>query len=147
DKGDRIRNFHLLRCLAHTAAVHLVCLADEPVPAEAMAALRRYCVRVAALPVTWSRWPRALGSLAWGGTVTEGAFSSPSVRALLPAGVGAPPSRAALASASSRVPSLRLPGLDAAPAVVDLVDVDSQKWLDYAEAGRGPKSWLYRLEG
>jgi len=32
------------------------------------------------------------------------------------------------------------------PAVVDLMDVDSQKWLDYAAARRGPKAWLYRLE-
>jgi sugar transferase (PEP-CTERM/EpsH1 system associated) len=33
------------------------------------------------------------------------------------------------------------------PAVVDLVDVDSQKWFDYAASGRFPKSCLYRLEG
>lgn len=33
------------------------------------------------------------------------------------------------------------------PAVVDLVDVDSQKWLDYAESSQAPISWLYRTEG
>ena len=33
------------------------------------------------------------------------------------------------------------------PAIVDLVDVDSQKWFDYAAAARRTKSWLYRLEG
>jgi sugar transferase (PEP-CTERM/EpsH1 system associated) len=33
------------------------------------------------------------------------------------------------------------------PAVIDLIDVDSQKWLDYAEADRGPRAWLYRTEG
>ena len=33
------------------------------------------------------------------------------------------------------------------PTVIDLVDVDSQKWLDYGAAGTGPRSWLYRLEG
>jgi sugar transferase (PEP-CTERM/EpsH1 system associated) len=31
--------------------------------------------------------------------------------------------------------------------VVDLVDVDSQKWLDLAAAGRGPRAWLYGVEG
>ena len=36
---------------------------------------------------------------------------------------------------------------DDVPAVVDLIDVDSRKWLDYAAAGRGPRAWLYRLEG
>jgi sugar transferase (PEP-CTERM/EpsH1 system associated) len=45
------------------------------------------------------------------------------------------------------VPYLRLPELRDVPAVVDLVDVDSQKWLDYAAASSGPRAWLYRLEG
>jgi sugar transferase (PEP-CTERM/EpsH1 system associated) len=31
--------------------------------------------------------------------------------------------------------------------VVDLVDVDSQKWLDYAAVSRGPLRWLYAAEG
>jgi sugar transferase (PEP-CTERM/EpsH1 system associated) len=29
---------------------------------------------------------------------------------------------------------------------VDLVDVDSQKWLDYAASTRGPRSWLFHVE-
>jgi sugar transferase (PEP-CTERM/EpsH1 system associated) len=32
------------------------------------------------------------------------------------------------------------------PVVVDLVDVDSRKWLDCAGSARGPSRWLYRLE-
>src|SRR5262245_65889796 len=32
-------------------------------------------------------------------------------------------------------------------AVVDLVDVDSEKWFDYAAASPFPKRWLYGLEG
>jgi sugar transferase (PEP-CTERM/EpsH1 system associated) len=34
-----------------------------------------------------------------------------------------------------------------ATCVVDLVDVDSQKWFDYADHSAGPLRWLYRLEG
>ena len=54
---------------------------------------------------------------------------------------------AVLASASSLVPYLQMPELHTVPAVIDLIDVDSQKWLDYAAASRGPRSWFYRLEG
>jgi sugar transferase (PEP-CTERM/EpsH1 system associated) len=32
-------------------------------------------------------------------------------------------------------------------SVADLVDVDSEKWLDYARVARGPKSWLWKREG
>jgi sugar transferase (PEP-CTERM/EpsH1 system associated) len=49
-------------------------------------------------------------------------------------------------SASSLVPYLRRDGLENTPAVVDLVDVDSQKWLDFAAASRVPKRWLYAIE-
>ncbi|HVL15129.1 MAG TPA: hypothetical protein VM529_21335, partial [Gemmata sp.] len=54
--------------------------------------------------------------------------------------------RAAVVSASSLVPYLRRDWLESVPAVVDLVDVDSQKWLDFAAASRPPRRWLYRLE-
>jgi sugar transferase (PEP-CTERM/EpsH1 system associated) len=45
------------------------------------------------------------------------------------------------------VPYLRGPALRGTPALIDLVDVDSQKWLDYAATSRGPWAWLYRTEG
>lgn len=147
DKGDRIRAFHLLKSVAQRAALHLACLADEPVPAETVAELERLCRRVAIVPVSRSRWLRALGSVALGRTVTEGAFSSSSLRALVCSWARQTPFRACLASASSMVPYLRLPELRSVPAVVDLVDVDSQKWLDYAATTRPPRSWLYRVEG
>jgi sugar transferase (PEP-CTERM/EpsH1 system associated) len=54
---------------------------------------------------------------------------------------------AAVASASSVAPYLMRPWLRGVPAVIDLMDVDSQKWLDYAASTRAPRSWVYRLEG
>jgi sugar transferase (PEP-CTERM/EpsH1 system associated) len=81
-----------------------------------------------------------------GRTVTEGAFSSPALAATVSEWARLTRFHAALASASSMVPYLRLSSLRGVPAVVDLVDVDSQKWLDYAAASRGPAAWLYRTE-
>lgn len=148
DKGDRIRAFHLLRWLSGRATVHLACLADEPVDAAAVAALGRWCTRVAVVRLgPWSRRARAVGSLARGRTVTEGAFIAPALRATLRHWARQTRFHAALASASSLVPYLRQDELRGVPAVIDLVDVDSQKWLDYAAAGRGPRAWLHRLEG
>jgi sugar transferase (PEP-CTERM/EpsH1 system associated) len=40
-----------------------------------------------------------------------------------------------------------LPELSTVPLVVDLIDVDSQKWFDYATAARGLKRWLFGREG
>src|SRR6266496_2116349 len=148
DKGDRIRTFQILRHLAQTSDVHLACLADEPVQDYVIDTLRRYCARVAVVNVQsrW-RWGRALMSLAMGRTITEGAFDSAQLCRILRDWTAGTYFHAALASSSSMVPCLLLPELSGVPAVVDLIDFDSQKWFDYASAGRGPKSWLYRLEG
>jgi polysaccharide biosynthesis protein PslH len=147
DKGDRIRAFHLLRSLSGRATVHLACLADEPVREETIAELRRYCERVAVVPLGTSRWVRAAGSLVRGQTITEGAFYSPALRDMLRTWAEQTRFHAALASSSAMVPYLRLEGLSGIPAVVDLVDVDSQKWFDYAGTVRGWRAWLYHTEG
>jgi sugar transferase (PEP-CTERM/EpsH1 system associated) len=138
----------LLKTLAGRARVHLACLADEPPAEGAVAALQRYCERVAVVRLgRWSRLARAAGSLAVGRTASEGAFRSPALRATLRDWARRTRYDAALASASSVAPYLRTAELRGVPAVIDLVDVDSQKWLDYAAATRGPRAWLYRTEG
>lgn len=148
DKGDRIRTFQFLRYLAQKFEVHLACLADEPVEPHVVETLERYCKRVAVAEVQGAgRWARALWSLAKGRTISEGAFSSAAMREVLRRWASDTRFHVALASASSLVPYLRLPFLADVPAVVDLIDVDSEKWFDYAAARHGPKSWLYRLEG
>jgi sugar transferase (PEP-CTERM/EpsH1 system associated) len=148
DKGDRIRAYHVLRHLSARAAVHLACLADEPVPPESLAALRALCARVEVVRLAgWSRWPRGLWSLAAGRTVSEGVFRSTALLGVVRSWALRTPFAAALASASSVVPYLRVPELAGVPKVVDLVDVDSQKWFDYAAATPGPLRWLYRTEG
>jgi sugar transferase (PEP-CTERM/EpsH1 system associated) len=147
DKGDRIRNYHLLRQMAACGRVWLGCLADEPVPPETMAELNRLCERVAVVPVGRAgRWVRAGWRLATGGSLSEGLFASPGLRRVIRRWTIETRFRAAVASASSLAPYLRRDGLEAVPAVLDLMDVDSQKWLDFAAASRPPKRWLYRLE-
>lgn len=44
-------------------------------------------------------------------------------------------------------PYLKCRGLAEVPVVADLVDVDSQKWHDYAAKASGPKRMLFALEG
>jgi sugar transferase (PEP-CTERM/EpsH1 system associated) len=148
DKGDRIRNYHLLTWLARHASVDLACLADEDVSDAEVGALKDLVDRVAMVPIRrGSRRMRASWSLATGRTASEGAFRSSALCGLLRRWAGETRYHAILVSASSLVPYLRLAELARTPAVVDFVDVDSQKWLDYADASRGPRAWLYRTEG
>jgi sugar transferase (PEP-CTERM/EpsH1 system associated) len=148
DKGDRIRNYHLLRFLAQHAQVHLATLADESVSDSTIEALEHLCQRVAIVPIgCWTRRAQMASSLLTGRTASEGAFASARLRTILRDWSRHIRFQAILASASSVTPYLRLPEFERVPAIIDLVDVDSQKWLDYADAGRGVRAWLYRLEG
>lgn len=148
DKGDRIRNWHVLRALAKRFRVSLACLADEPVSEASLAAMKGQCERIAIVPVSrFGRLARAGRSLLSGRSLSEGAFSSGELAGTIEAWHAETPFVAAAASATSLVPYLRRRAFESVPSFVDVVDVDSQKWLDFAEAARFPKSRLYRLEG
>lgn len=147
DKGDRIRTFNILKFLSTRCRLSVATLADEPVPADHHATLASYCHRlhVADLHSPW-RWLRAGCSVAQGRTVTEGAFASPDLRNVIADWAATDGFDAVLVSSSGMVPYLTSPALQDIPAVVDLIDVDSEKWRQYADATRGPKRLIYQLE-
>lgn len=148
DKGDRIRTYQLLRFIAQRAHVHLACIADESLSEKSLAVLRALCSRVSVAPVGKpARWVRALTSLSRGRTATEGAFASPALHATVANWARTTRFDAVLASASSMASYLETPELHGVPAVIDFMDVDSEKWLDYAATSSGPRAWLYRTEG
>ena len=148
DKGDRIRNFHLLRQLARHHTVDLACLADEPVSDGTRTTLGELCGRVSIVPVSrFGRLAQAGRSLVCGRSLSEGAFWSSELQRIIQAWHREKPYGAAIISASSLVPYLRTTSFAKVPAFVDVVDLDSQKWCDFAATASWPKSWLYRWEG
>ena len=148
NRGDRIRSFHLLEFLAERADVSLAFLAEEPPSQDTCRALSRRCEQFAGIPLgRCRRWVNAAGSLARGRTATEGLFQCRPLRRLLARWAKATRFDAAVVYCSSMFQYLDVPGLSDVPAIVDLVDVDSQKWLEYAKESRGVPRWLYRIEG
>ncbi len=146
DKGDRIRNYHVLRELSRHARVWLAALADEPVSPEQTARLNELCERVAVVPHPRS-WAKAGVSLLAGRSLSEGLFQNTALDAVLAGWLKETEFAASLVSASSVAPYQRRNGWERVPAFVDLVDVDSQKFFDYAAAAGVPKRWLFSLEG
>ena len=151
DKGDRIRTYHLLRELSRQADVWLLALADEPVTLAVEEQLSQLCQEMAIVPVhSLGRWWQAGCSLLAGKSLSEGLFHSPAAEKILNRWVATANFSTLVASSSALAPSLirvRQHVSPAASLVVDLIDVDSQKWLDYAGNTWGPRRRLYRLEG
>lgn len=147
DKGDRIRTYHLLRYLAQYSNVYLGSLADEPVTPEQVHHLTQLTKRFVHLPHGKGKWIHGMKSLVFGKSISEGIFTVNPLVKLLKTWTTEIQFHGVVLSASSLAPYLVKPGFGAAITIVDSVDVDSQKWLDYAAASGGPKKWLYQLEG
>ena len=148
DKGDKIRSFAVLRHLSQSWRVHLGCLVDDPADWQHVEALRQYCAGLCCRPLVRSRARLRSGLGLWRGTsLSEAYFRDPVLAAWTANALRKVRPRAAFLYSSVMAQYL----LDAGPlrpsrVVMDFVDVDSDKWRQYAESGRGPARWLYRRE-
>ncbi len=149
DRGDRIRTWNLLKFLAARADIDLACLADEPVTDTVRRQITCVTRRFAVVPHTGPRrYLSGMVSLLRGGSITEGMFRSRALTRILRTWNQDTLYDAALASSSGTAPFILPPNVSVqGQRWVDLIDVDSQKWMDYAAASRGPLSAVYRCEG
>lgn len=147
NRGDRIRSWHMLRFLSERANVHLGCLTDEPVSDASLQELDRVCERVAIQPLSGAmRWVQGGWSLLKGRSATEGLFQSPRLKQTIREWARDTKFDAALVFCSSMFQFVKSDEFAGIPVVVDLVDVDSEKWRNYAESATFAKSRLYHLE-
>ena len=147
DRGDRIRTWNVLKFLAGRASVDLACLADESASGDTLQELRKVTNQLAVIPHS-GRFVRGAVSMLCGRTVTEGLFESPALSSVLREWSSRTRYDAVLASSSGVARYLFPPCVTAdTKRWVDLIDVDSQKWLDYAKTASFPMSLVYRTEG
>ncbi len=149
DRGDRIRTWNILKFLAGRAFVDLACLADEPASEDTLKVLRGVTNQLAVIPHAGrSRYVRGAISMLRNGTATEGLFKSPALKKKLQDWSSKTKYDAVLASSSGVARYLFPPCVNLeTKRWVDLIDVDSQKWLDYAKAAKFPMSLVYGTEG
>lgn len=145
NRGDRIRSFRLLEFMSKIATVDLGTLCDETPSEEHVAVLKSYCQRTAFVPWRpYGRWIHAGLSLLSGSTMTEGLFSSTALRRQIRAWAANTTYDRVVVFCSSMYPYSRLPELKSIPLITDIVDVDSQKWFDYAAVSTGIKGLFKR---
>jgi sugar transferase (PEP-CTERM/EpsH1 system associated) len=147
DKGDKIRSFHILRHLAENFRVHLGCFVDDPEDWSHVGALEEFCVEVNAAGLgSGSAKLRSLTGLVSGKALTlpyyrDGAFAEWVQKVVHEV---RPDATFIFSSAMAQFV------LGATPrsrrVIMDFVDVDSDKWRQYAERRRWPMSWVYRRE-
>lgn len=145
DKGDKIRSFHLLRHLSTRYAVHLGAFVDDPDDWRHAEALGQWCASVKLVGLSPLRARlRSLMGLVRGEALTLPYYRSAELAGWVDETVRAHRVRLGLAYSSAMAQYL--------PAtlirrVLDMVDVDSDKWSQYAPTRPWPLSWIYAREG
>jgi sugar transferase (PEP-CTERM/EpsH1 system associated) len=147
NKGDKIRSWNFLRHLAERRRVHLGCFIDDPADHEHEGTLRRICGECCFVPLQ-PRRNRALSArgLLTGAPLTLPYYDSRKLRAWTRDVVNRLQPRQ-IFFFSSAMAQFDVATPYAARRVLDFVDVDSQKWSEYAQRQPWPLSWVYDREG
>jgi sugar transferase (PEP-CTERM/EpsH1 system associated) len=150
DKGEKIRAWHMLEHLAKRWRVDLGCLADDPADLRHLPVLRGLCETVEC-PYAGSRpaiAARALTRLRPGLPITLGWFHHPALAAWVAEGLAARRWDAALVYSSAMAPYVMGPAAERAGLrrVLDMVDIDSEKWRAYAEGAKPPMRLVWARE-
>ena len=146
NKGDKIRSYHLLRHLAREHRVHVGSFIDDPDDRAHLSALRQMAGGEVYAPPLSPRWSRlrSLGGLLNGRACTEVYYAHRGMAAWVQGLLrGGSVRRAVVFSSAMAQYLIAAQGLR---RVLDLVDVDSEKWRAYAAARSGPAAWFYRRE-
>lgn len=147
NRGDRIRSYNMLRVLTQHFNVSLGCTADESVTPEQLDHLRSLLGDVCVGPLnTAQRYASGLKSLATGRSLTEGMFASPSLASTVRRWQVDDPFDVVLVFCSSMFPYIENDAFAHANVVVDLVDVDSEKWRQMSTDTRNAKRWIFQIE-
>jgi sugar transferase (PEP-CTERM/EpsH1 system associated) len=148
DKGDKIRSFNILRHLAQRWRIHLGCFIDDLDDRAYLDWLAPLCAQICAVPFhpEWRRF-LALRGLLDGRPLTFPYFSSRRLAHWVEQVRAEHTPSLEFAFSSGVAPYLPRSGGSGRPLrVVDLVDLDSEKWRAYAASGKGLAARLHARE-
>lgn len=146
NKGDKIRSFHLLKHLSQQYRVHLGTFIDDEADWQHVDATKAFCgeCHFARLNPTFGRL-RSLSGLLTGQPLTLPYYRDIGLQHWVNELLANHPVKRILVFSSAMAQYVRQ--TDDKRRVIDFVDIDSDKWLQYAESKRWPLSWMYRREG
>jgi len=150
NKGDKIRSFYEIKHLSANHDIHLGSLLERRSDERHLKVLGRYCKSVHA--VYSNGKVRMLSNFAWRRPLSVAHFYDPSLQGYVDGLLARGGIDRVFCFCSSMAEYLfRSPHWDesrrkGARSIMDFVDVDSDKWRQYASYASPPLKWIYRLE-
>jgi len=148
NKGDKIRSYALLCHLAKRGPVHLACFVDETEDLQYLDKVRQlakgecYFERLSPAAKAW----RSLAGLAGGKPLTTACFGSARLQRWVLQILERKPVKDFVVFGSAMAPYLLKAPIAPQRVLFDMVDIDSDKWRQYASGSRGARKWLYARE-
>ena len=145
NKGDKIRSYHLLKHLAQHYKVHLATFVDDPDDWQHVPTVKAMCTTSHFAKLGWLGGRlRSLVGLIAGRSLSYDFYRDAGMHAWVARTMGEHKIdrvmvfSSPMAQYADKYPQAR--------RVVDLCDVDSDKWRQYAGKKSWPMNWLYRHE-
>jgi sugar transferase (PEP-CTERM/EpsH1 system associated) len=148
NKGDKIRSFHLLRHLSQHFDIYLGTFVDDPQDWPWVSEVEKFCVDSLFLklnPATARLC--SLSGLVTGKVLSLPYYHSKQMKAWIDARVARHNIAHLLVFSAAMAQYVMDPAFRFERRIIDFVDVDSDKWQQYALRKSWPMSWLYRREG
>jgi len=147
NKGDKIHSYHLLRFLAQRYRVYLGAFVDDPDDWRHRQRLMELCEQVHLLSLNPSLGRlRSLRGLLDGRPLSLPYYQQAAIRRWVKQVLADGSIERIVVFSSAMAQYLDAAATHAARRVIDFVDVDSDKWRQYAESKPVHSAWLFRRE-
>jgi sugar transferase (PEP-CTERM/EpsH1 system associated) len=147
NKGEKIRHFQILKHLAKSHNVHLGCLIDDPNDWQHVETVKSFCA-----DAYFARLDRRfdavshLKALASGEALSVALYRDRGLAEWVSRTLETVRPDVVFVCSSNMAPYVLAHPRRGRRRIVDLVDVDSEKWRVYAANASGPMPWLYGRE-
>ncbi len=147
NKGDKIRSFHLLHHLSQEFDVHLATFVDDPNDIPHIPSVEKLCKSSLHLQLKpWQAKIRSLCGLLTGDALSVPYYSSAEMQRWVDQVVSNNNIEHVIVYSSSMAQFVPSAKFQFKRQVIDFVDIDSDKWRQYAKQKKWPMSWLYQRE-
>jgi len=145
NKGDKIRSYHLIKYLAQHYHVHLGTFIDDPDDWQYIDTVRQLCedTHFASLNPRTARL-RSLGALMMSRPLTLDYYRNNGLQEWVKKVIKTQAIKRVLIFSSAMAQYVT--SIQHARCIIDFVDIDSDKWRQYAKRKPWPMSWLYQRE-
>lgn len=148
NKGDKIRSFHLLHHLSQHFDIYLATFVDDPQDWPWVAEVEKFCVDSLFLKLNpGTARLRSLSGLVTGKVLSLPYYHNSEMQAWVRDRVAQHSISHLLVFSAAMAQYVLDPAMPFQRRVIDFVDVDSDKWQQYALQKRWPMNWVYRREG